>query len=177
MAKSPTAAIQKMNKQVPGKDGAVKAPSTPKPAPAPIFTAGEVVMVPIHRDSLEKLGKSDAEAVNELSAALTAYCDRGSATADPHAITVSNDQRKEMIRLFGSDFKTGDDIVRAIRKLVSINLDFLEIGEVDLPINLLARLKTRCHNQDKEPSVALAARKEVGKRAVIEGLEIFTHLR
>lgn len=181
MAKSPTAALKKAQTsedkvQVPGKDGAVGA-DTPTVQSPPIFSAGDVIMIPVARQTLSRLGKHDAGAVHELTRVLEQYCEEGFATSDPHTIVVNNEQRKEMVRIAGRDFRTGDDVVRTIRRLLSVDLDFLEIGETLLPEHLLARLKTRCHNQDKDPQTARDARREVAQQAIVDGLQIFVGLK
>lgn len=179
-AKSPTAAFQTLTAP---EDAFPEVPPTktqlgyPPLGQSQIPTFGATLageaftMIPVPVSAVARLGPDGAEKVLK---AIMGYLDRGFACDDPSAIVIQTDQRRELTRLLGRNFTSPDDVLSAVRALSSVTA-----GDVHIPLSveLLARIKTRCHNQHREPEVAQKAREEVVIREVTWALERFTNLR
>jgi hypothetical protein len=80
-------------------------------------------------------------------------------------IYVNDTQRKRLDRLFGRNFKNADELIHLMERYVTAR-----IGDVDvqLPPQLLVRLKTRCFGKPFEQFLAERA---------LQGLEEFAAMR
>jgi hypothetical protein len=80
-------------------------------------------------------------------------------------IYITDTQRKRLERLFGKNFKDADELIHMMERYVTAR-----IGDVDvqLPPQLLTRLKTRCFGKPFEQFLV---------ERVIEGLELYAGMR
>lgn len=80
-------------------------------------------------------------------------------------IYVNDTQRKRLDRLFGKNFKDADELIHMMERYVTAR-----IGDVDiqLPPQLLTRLKTRCFGKPFEQFLA---------ERTVEGLELYAGMR
>ena len=80
-------------------------------------------------------------------------------------IYINDTQRKRLDRLFGKNFKDADEIIHIMERYVTARIGEVE---VQLPPQLLVRLKTRCFGKPFEQFLAERA---------IEGLESYAGMR